>query len=84
MPYQATDFANTGISVSDLTSVLADEEAKVVEGLNALKENSENISITQMFDFQLAMNKFAQVSEMSTSVANSTHQAINSMARNIK
>jgi len=42
------------------------------------------MSIADMFDLQMAMNKLQQFSEMSTAVIAAMHTSINSMARNIK
>jgi hypothetical protein len=42
------------------------------------------MSIADMFDLQMAMNKLQQFSEMSTSVLSAMNGSINSMARNVK
>lgn len=42
------------------------------------------MSIGDMFDLQMAMNRLSQFSEMSTSVIAAMNTSINSMARNIK
>jgi len=46
--------------------------------------NRSSISIVQMFELQMRMNKLAQLSEMSANVLSSANQSINTMARGIK
>lgn len=50
----------------------------------AIQDKADEISIGDMFDMQMIMNRLSQLSEMSTSVVNAANTAINSMARNVK
>lgn len=71
----------------DVASMLdrVNQATKAVEQkLEQLKNRGENISIADMFEMQLMMNKLAQLSEMSTSVVSASNSAIASMARNVK
>jgi hypothetical protein len=52
--------------------------------LETLQAKGDNISVTDMFEMQMMMNKLSQLSEMSTSVISSVNSAIQSMARNVK
>lgn len=49
-----------------------------------IRSKGSAMSIGDMFDLQMAMNKLQQFSEMSTSVISAMNTSINSMARNIK
>lgn len=49
-----------------------------------IRSQKSAMSIADMFDLQMAMNKLSQFSELSTSIISAMNTAINSMARNIK
>lgn len=63
---------------------------QVMDKIDAIrKRNGEGgegkeMSIGDMFDLQMTMNKLQQFSEMSTSVLSALNGSINSMARNVK
>lgn len=66
-------------------SELIDSTTKVVkEKLQLIKDNGSSISIADMFDLQIMMNRLSQFSEMSTSVLAAANNSIQSMARNVK
>jgi len=44
----------------------------------------DSVSITDMFEMQMLMNKLSQLREMSSSVVSAANSAISSMARNVK
>ncbi|MBV9942226.1 MAG: DUF5407 family protein [Solirubrobacterales bacterium] len=67
----------------DLSAILDRAAADVKQKMDALT-GSENISISDMFEMQMLMNRLSQLSEMATSVASATNSAIASMARNVK
>lgn len=56
----------------------------VREKLAKLKDKKDEISIGDMFDMQLAMNKLTQFSELSTSVVSALNTAASMISRNIK
>jgi hypothetical protein len=58
----------------------ADAKAK----LDAIRTRGDNISIVEMFEMQMLMNKLSQLSEMSTGVMSASNAAISSLARNVK
>ena len=45
---------------------------------------NKEISIAEMFELQMSMNKLTQFSEMSTGVLSGMNSAINTMAHNLK
>lgn len=49
-----------------------------------IRSQKSSMSIADMFDLQMAMNRLSQFSEMSTSIISSMNTAINAMARNVK
>jgi hypothetical protein len=64
------------------TYQVATDEVK--RKLESLKAKGNDISVSDMFEMQMTMNKLSQLSEMSTSVISSVNSAIQSMARNVK
>jgi len=81
-----TKFLSSKYGVS--FSVLVDEiehltqmaKSKIAE----IRGKRSAMSIADMFDLQMAMNKLSQMSEMSTSMISAMNTAIQSMSRNIK
>jgi len=81
---------------SSLTSTKGGVDFKVlvdeIERLTALakskiagiRSKGSAMSIGDMFDLQMAMNKLQQFSEMSTSVIAAMNSSIGAMARNVK
>ena len=55
-----------------------------IEEIRRRDSNKKEMSIAEMFELQLSMNKLSQFSEMSTSVVTAMHGAIAMMARNLK
>lgn len=64
-------------SIEGLSTVVKSKIAMIQAKKSAM-------SIGDMFDLQMAMNRLSQFSEMSTSVIAAMNTSINSMARNIK
>ena len=52
--------------------------------MEAVKAGSGSVSITDMLELQMLMNRLSQLSEMSASVISASNSAIQSIARNIK
>lgn len=81
----AGDGSYEGFKVGDLQETIKNAEAVVIEKLTTVKNKlSEEINIGDMFDMQWMMNKFSQLSEMSSSLLSAAHGAISAMTRNIK
>jgi hypothetical protein len=73
-----------GASVQHLFAAIAAATLDVQRKLQSLLANGGEISITEMFELQMLMNHFSQLSEMTTSLVGATNTAILSMARNVK
>lgn len=75
----------SGFQIEKLQNIIIDAEAVVIEKLIKMKNKSQDeINIGDMFDMQWMMNKFSQLSEMTSSLVAAMHQAVSSMNRNIK
>jgi len=66
--------------VTEIETLSVDAKSKIAQ----IREKRSAMSIGDMFDLQMAMNKLQQFSEMSTSVISAMNTSISSMARNIK
>lgn len=68
-------------------SVLVDEIERLTQiaksKIAAIRSKRSAMSIADMFDLQMAMNKLSQFSEMSTSIIAAMNTACTSMARKI-
>lgn len=85
-PIPVKGFGDKGVSI--LFSYLVDEinrlSAQAKSKVANIRSKGSAMSIADMFDLQMAMNKLSQVSEMSTSVIGAMQTSIISMARNVK
>jgi len=72
-----------GVKYENMFDVLQQATMAVKNQMESLAGRS-NISIVQMFELQMRMNKLSQLSEMSANVLSSMNGSINSMARGIK
>lgn len=77
VPQLGIDFSVLVNQINTLTQVALSKIA-------AIRSKKSAMSIADMFDLQLAMNKLSQFSEMCTSVIQAMNTSINSMSRNIK
>lgn len=57
---------------------------QAVSKIAAIRSKKSSMSIADMFDLQMSMNKLSQFSEMSTDVVAAVQTSVMSMARNIK
>ena len=73
-----------GLSVSLLFSFISDQTDVVNEKLAKLKQSGSTLSITDMFEMQMKMNRLSQCTEMTTAVVSAANGAITSIARNVK
>lgn len=73
-----------GVSFSVLVDMIEDLTQIAKSKIAMIRSKKSAMSIADMFDLQMAMNKLSQFSEMSTSVISSMNSALSSMARNIK
>ncbi len=68
------------VLVDEIERLTAVAKSKIAQ----IRSKKSAMSIADMFDLQMAMNKLSQFSEMSTSIISAMNTAINSMARNVK
>jgi hypothetical protein len=68
------------VLVDEIEQLTAMAKSKIA----AIRSKGSAMSIGDMFDLQMAMNKLQQFSEMSTSVISAMNTSIGSMARNVK
>ena len=73
-----------GLSVENMFRFVSDQTDVVNEKLELIRQSGETISITDMFEMQMKMNRLSQYSEMATSVVSAAGGAIQSIARNVK
>lgn len=73
-----------GINVNQIYSFVSDQTDVVNAKLTALKAAGSTVSITDMFEMQMKMNRLSQFSEMATAVVSAAGAAIQSIARNVK
>jgi hypothetical protein len=78
------DKSRGGIEISPLFDAVTNATEDVKKKLKILQGKGSNISIADMFEMQMLMNRLSQLSEMSTSVVSASNSAISSMARNVK
>lgn len=73
-----------GLQFSVLVQTINDLTAVAKSKIAIIRSKKSAMSIADMFDLQMAMNKLTQFSEMSTSVISAMNSAINDIARNMK
>jgi len=78
------DQTRGGIPIKPLFDALTQATDDVKSKLKILQSKSSAVSIVDMFEMQMVMNRLTQMSEMSTSVVSASNSAISSMARNVK
>ncbi|MBB65812.1 MAG: type III secretion system needle subunit protein SctF [Waddliaceae bacterium] len=75
----------SGFSMENLlVNIVQNAVTSARDKLNEIKIQGSSISIGNMFEMQMLMNRLSQFSEMSTSVVSASNTAIGSIARNIK
>lgn len=73
-----------GIPVGLMFAYISDQTDVVNQKLANLKSAGSSLSITDMFELQMKMNRLSQVSEMATAVVSAASGSITSIARNVK
>lgn len=68
----------------DMIALIETQNDIVKQKLADINAAKSAVSIGDMFDMQMVMNKLSQLSEMVTNVMNAAHTSTMSMARNIK
>ena len=72
------------LKMSIMIDLVATEQKNVRDKLSAIRNAQSSISIADMFDMQMRMNKLSQFSEMATSVVGAANNCISTLARGIK
>lgn len=80
----ASTGATTGFQAQSLVEIVAQETHNAQKKIDAIQDAGSAISISDMFEMQMRMNRLSQFSEMSTAVVSAANAAISSMARNVK
>ena len=73
-----------GVTFSVLVDMIEDLTQIAKSKIAMIRSKKSAMSIADMFDLQMAMNKLSQFSEMSTSVISAMNSALITLARNIK
>lgn len=73
-----------GIQTDELTKLVAEQTAEVRRKIGDLRAKGDQVSIGEMFEMQMLMNRLSQLSEMSTQVVGACHGALIAIARNVK
>ena len=73
-----------GLEFDFLINALNDLKVDVKSKIASIRSKKSAMSIADMFDLQMAMNKLSQFSEASTSLISAMNTAINSISRNVK
>jgi hypothetical protein len=84
LPRSTSGHAGDSPSLDALSTLLADVNARIKAKLVSISQMGKTVSVTDLLEMQMLMNKLSQLSEMSTSVVSATNAAIASMARNVK
>lgn len=74
----------SGIQFSVLTDMIEDLTVMAKSKIAMIRSQKSSMSIADMFDLQMLMNRLAQFSEMSTSMISAVNTAIMSIARGLK
>jgi hypothetical protein len=75
--------AKKGISFSALVSAIEDLTAVAKSKIAMIRSKRSSMSIADMFDLQMAMNRLSQLSDMSTSVIQAMNNSVSTMAKNV-
>ena len=73
-----------GLQFSVLVNTINELTAVAKSKIAIIRSKKSAMSIADMFDLQMAMNKLTQFSEMSTSIISAMNTSVNDIARNMK
>jgi hypothetical protein len=76
--------SQVGVEFSYLIDAINFLTTEVKSKIAIIRSKRSAMSIADMFDLQMLMNKLSQFSEMSTSIITAMNTSIMSMARNMK
>ena len=72
------------IFISTMIELVVEEQNRVQAKLSAIRKAKSSISIADMFEMQMRMNKLSQFTEMSSSIISASNQAIRSLTSGTK
>lgn len=72
-----------GVQFSYLVDAIEELTTIAKSKIAQIRSQKSSMSIADMFDLQMAMNRLSQFSEMSTSAISAMNTAVGSMARNL-
>jgi hypothetical protein len=72
------------IEFTALVNMIDYLSGQAVSKIANIRSKKSAMSIADMFDLQMAMNKLSQFTEMSTDVVSAVNTSANSISRNIK
>lgn len=75
---------DVGIGLQKLFEMVGEQTQVVDAAIGNLQGQGDTISIADMMEMQVKMNRLAQFSELSTNVIAGAAQALQSVARNVK
>jgi hypothetical protein len=84
MPAVAARNEQADVKQQELFSQIDNATKQAKAKLNTLASQGDAISVADMFEMQMLMNRLSQLSEMATSVVSATNSAMSSIARNVK
>jgi hypothetical protein len=79
-----TTALNDTFALAQLFDAVTQATLAAEQKLLDLQKQGESMSVGDMFELQMLMNRLAQLSEMATSVTSASNSAIGTMARNVK
>ncbi len=77
-------FTHQGIQTDELAELINQQTKEVRQKIEEMRTKSDQISIGEMFEMQMLMNRLSQLSEMSTQIVGACHGAMIAVARNLK
>lgn len=72
------------MNFGEMADIVESAHVAAKNQLDYIKERKDNVSVGDMFDMQMVMNKFNQLCELAANVASAMHQATFAIARNVK
>ena len=75
---------NDNVHFSALVDFIDELSTDAANKIKSIRSKKSAMSIADMFDLQMAMNKLSQFSEMSSGVVGGVNSSISSINRNLK
>jgi len=72
------------LHMSALIAIIVTEQCNVRVKLDGIRQQGSSISIADMFDLQIRMNRLSQFTEMSSALVSAANTCLNDLSRAIK